>query len=536
MRRRIVAVYADRSVRTKVLAGAIAAIITALTVGVTAIVQFDRLGTQARNIETQALIPMARLGAVRHAVLQTRVDAVADALLGDRAGNTEHEAYLNDLTMVDKALAAYQAVDNSPGGSQGQSWVSRFETAWGEYKALVGRGLLALARAHDWAGYTALRDSKVKPAAEEYNQALTALEAKEARDAKSHVDAAHASAVRGRILIISLLVLGTVAATGLALAVANEILTAARRVSKVIKGLALGDLTRSADVSARDELGRMASGLNTATATLRDMLSQVAANALALSEASQAQSRIAGQISRSADRSSDQSVTASAAAEEVSRNVQTVAAGAEEMSASIREIARNSTDAATIAQRAVAAAAGADTTITQLGASSTEIDTVVKMITSIAAQTKLLSLNATIEAARAGEAGKGFAIVAGEVKELAQRTETATQEITSQIATIQDHSQAAIMSINEIGSVIEEINAHQTTIASAIEEQAATTMEMTRNVTSAATGTDQIAATITVVATTADETRIGVTESRQAADTVARMSDDLRILAARFTF
>ena len=99
------------------------------------------------------------------------------------------------------------------------------------------------------------------------------------------------------------------------------------------------------------------------------------------------------------------------------------------MGESIQEIARNAGEAAHIATTAVELASSADSTIGQLSRSSAEVGDVVKLITSIAEQTNLLALNATIEAARAGEAGKGFAVVASEVKDLAQETARATGDI-----------------------------------------------------------------------------------------------------------
>ncbi len=264
------------------------------------------------------------------------------------------------------------------------------------------------------------------------------------------------------------------------------------------------------------------------------VLKGVAANAVTLTSSSEELSAVSQQMSANAEETAVQANTVSAAAEQVSRNVQTVAAGTEEMSVSIREIAKNAAEAARVASSAVSVAAATNLTVAKLGESSDEIGKVIKVITSIAQQTKLLALNATIEAARAGEAGKGFAVVANEVKELAKETAKATEDISLKIAAIQSDTTGAVASIAQISNIINQINDIQNTIASAVEEQTATTNEMSRNVAESAKGVDEIAKNVTGVAKAAQDTTAGAASSLQAARALSGMAVDLEKLVGQF--
>ena len=130
--------------------------------------------------------------------------------------------------------------------------------------------------------------------------------------------------------------------------------------------------------------------------------------------------------------------------------------------------------------------------MSRLGTSSAEIDNVIKLITSIAEQTNLLALNATIEAARAGEAGKGFAVVASEVKDLAQETARATGDISARVEAIQKDTGGAAASISGVTEVIGQIDSYQSAIASAVEQQSATTAGMAQELETAAEHTGRI--------------------------------------------
>lgn len=260
---------------------------------------------------------------------------------------------------------------------------------------------------------------------------------------------------------------------------------------------------------------------------MREVIAGVTENAKMLSHAADELSAVSQQLSANAEETSAQAKAVSLASAEVNGNVQTIAGATEEMTASIHEIAKNATDGARVATAAVANASEASATVSKLGESSDEIGKIIKVITSIAHQTKLLALNATIEAARAGDAGKGFAVVASEVKELAQETAKASEDISAKIEAIQADTQDAVCAISKIGTVIAHVNELQTSIAGAVEEQTATTNEMSRNLAETARGSNAIAGNLEGMTAAAQSTTEGAVRTLEAARQLSQLAESL---------
>ena len=233
-------------------------------------------------------------------------------------------------------------------------------------------------------------------------------------------------------------------------------------------------------------------------------------------------------MSATADQSSALVSAVAAAAEETSVNVQTVSSGTEELSTSISEISRQVITSAQIARKAVDEAGQTDATMQGLAENAGRISVVVDLIQVIASQTNLLALNATIEAARAGEAGRGFAVVASEVKSLANQTAKATEEIRSQIASMQQATTSAVGAIRNIGQTIGEINEVTTAIAASVEEQGVATREIARNIQHAAGGTSEVSSNIVGVSTASAEAGSAASEVLSASGALRREADVLR--------
>jgi methyl-accepting chemotaxis protein len=356
-------------------------------------------------------------------------------------------------------------------------------------------------------------------------RAAAQAEAEEARSAYS----------QARTLTFVLIGLGVLVSITLAVVTARSVTRPVRRIRAVLGLVAGGDLRVRVGEIGGAELGETALALDQTLDSIAGVLTLVGDSSARLGGASTQLTSVADTIAQFSVTAADQSERVVSSANEVASSVDTVATGSSQMETAIREIAHNATAAARVAGSAVQVAENTTRTVGKLGDSSQEIATVIKLINGIAEQTNLLALNATIEAARAGEAGKGFAVVASEVKELAQETARATEDISKRVEAIQADTAGAVEAIGQISAVIGEINDFQSTIAAAVEEQTATSNEMNRNVAEAASGTRDITTAINGLASGTQETNARVADAQAAATELARMSSELQEAVARFT-
>lgn len=362
------------------------------------------------------------------------------------------------------------------------------------------------------------------------------------------------------VLAIAATLLGVLAAFFIGRIIAGSISGAVRQMSQladgnldiVIKGAErkdeLGDMARALEVFKengvqkvqleREQERQAEQSKVEKTRAMNEMADgfEAAVNEVVagVSSASEQMVSLAQLMTQSAGRANDRSSAVAAASEEASMNVETVAAASEEMTNSIAEVSQRIGQSANMTDNAARGAQETTQTVAKLATSAQTIGEVISMISAIAEQTNLLALNATIEAARAGEAGKGFAVVASEVKSLANQTAKATEDISAQITGMQGETDAVVEAITKIGGMIGELNTTSSSIAAAVEEQHSATQEIARNTQQAADGTREVSSNISEVSSAVQETGQAANEVLAASSQLASEAERLRTNVADF--
>ena len=308
--------------------------------------------------------------------------------------------------------------------------------------------------------------------------------------------------------------------------------------------LALPDIA----VTSMDEIGQALVALNRMKNNLTQIVGTIGGTAAQLASASEEISATAGQTAEIARTQADQTQQAATAMHEMSATIAEISANSQ----TAAEASVNAANAARTGGKAVEEAlstmrwiaettSGVAATVTELGKSSEKIGKVVSVINDIADQTNLLALNAAIEAARAGEQGRGFAVVADEVRKLAERTTKATQDIASMIATIQVETQNAVLAMEhskiEVQSGLDKASVSGAALQDII-KMSEHVGEMITHIASAATAqsaaTAEINTTVTEISSSALGSAGAAAETAKACTDLSSLAFDLQNLVKEF--
>jgi len=334
-------------------------------------------------------------------------------------------------------------------------------------------------------------------------------------------------------------------------------LMADRRVSAPLQAVTVhlkeiaegdGDLTRRIPVTSQDEIGELSHWFNTFVVNLESMMHQVMVNVEQLASASAQISASTSEMARRSEAQQTQTEQIATAMQEMAASVTQVSANSDSAASEARKAADDAHEGGQIVARTITMMGSVNESVedvgkqmASLGNRSDQIGRIIAVIDEIADQTNLLALNAAIEAARAGEQGRGFAVVADEVRKLAERTTSATKEIADMIGTIQRETQAAVKAMGQGTSRVQQGVAAATDAGAALEriiERAGKAADRSAQIAIAANEqartAESINENVNQIARISQESASHSQESAKACGELNGLALDLRNLVSKF--
>lgn len=460
----------------------------------------------------------------------------AEALQRYEQSKVQHAKVLDDLT---KSLA----------GEEEKSLLSKIREDESQVFSLADQQIKLRRESRNFEAVDLATGPKVRAAMQELSADLVRLGQLEETLAQNGLDAEHSGEVKSHRITLFLVICGVLIGVLTAVLTTRSITTSMSQMLAVIREISSNNLAvDDLNIVCADEIGEACKALNKMKRQLRGMISEIAGDAERVTSASEEISSAATQSAESSRAQADQTHQVATAVQEMSSTVQQVSENSQKASEASHKAAQAARQGGEVVEETLATMRSiADSTknvaarVAELGKSSEQIGKIIAVIDDIADQTNLLALNAAIEAARAGEQGRGFAVVADEVRKLAERTTKATKEIAAMIEAIQVETKNAVQAM-ELGNRDVQVGVEKTSASGAALEEIIQMSEqvgdMISQIATAASqqssATEQIATNVSQISSLTQESSSATEQTAKACTDLSSLALDLQKLLGQF--
>ena len=515
-------------------------------IGVTGLIGINSSNTALSSVYNDHLIAINQLNDIRNYQMQIRIDLLAARQESDAfeiLGKTDKVR--TSIFQIEKLLQNYNA-RKMP--SSEKTLFDAFVAARVNFGKTGVMPMIDMLQAEKFEQVDKLRKETLQPTYEKASQAIDALILYQVDSAKTEYDRVTKIAKTIRISSIISIAIGLVLTILIGLIITRSVSRGVTVLEQTASKLANGDLTARAALDTQDELGEVARVFNKMATDFASLISQVHQSANQVATAAGIQAVTAEKVSSISSSQTEEAAIAASSIEDLNAAVKEIAQKAEEVVTAANQASVMSDQGQQVVNNAVHGIQKVAQTVAEsaeliaaLGQRSDQIGQIVKVIKDIADQTNLLALNAAIEAARAGEQGRGFAVVADEVRKLAERTTAATSEISMMITAIQSETGSAVSAMergsnqvsdgvalaNQAGQSLQQINSSVKNVVSMIQQIAASTKLQSES-------TNEITMRVEHISEMARDNSDSVEKTTHASHDLQQLSGHLQHVVSRF--
>lgn len=500
-------------------------------VGVYSLTNLSKLNGSLKSMYDDGLIPLQSVQSAQIGYTRMRV-LVRSIYMADNKAAEEED--INQLEIEKKELLNnMNAFRSTLLSEESKAALEPFDGLWNEYLGLLDQAV-EMSSNNQKQEMEQLIKNELGDVGDKIRDLLYDLIDINMAEADATKDAGEATYTSSRNISIAVIAISAVISILLGYIIAQIIARPLARVTQLVQQVASGNLRNTLDISTKDEIGQLAQGMNNMVLSLRDTVSNILSHAQSLAAASQQISASTEEIaSGNASQASD-AQTMNELFKDLSAAIHAVARNTELASELSNETVRIAEEGSHVVQTSSESMKSVSLQMTRLEDDSQRVGEIISVIEDIADQTNLLALNAAIEAARAGEQGRGFAVVADEVRKLAERSGEATKQITGIIKGMQENTRASVKSVHDSAELSERTGESFGHIVNYVNEAGQKVMEIAAASEQQAAQTSTVLTAIENISATTEEAAASSEETAATAQSLAQVAEELQQSVSTF--